>query len=245
MNKLFITSLWIMLFSSVSITVTHAAETDSIETFDVINIKQGQSLPMHAWPSSTSQIVVALPHNTQSLVYQGKTMKQGERIWKKVYWNGNEGWVNENYLQSNTDKTRVLQQQPTTPAMSQTTPSIKNNNTTKTTDIKTNKKQSILACGGSNPFWNIRINLTTQQILVDLQDGKPFSIKLDNRQWNKSNNEMTINGGQAWEKRTIKANLLKTNSCTDGLTNIKYPFSAQITINNKKRINGCCRSIEK
>lgn len=247
MNRLFIISLWIMLFSSTSITYAATTDTDIVEIFDVTNIQQGHSLPMHAWPSLTSSIVVALPHNAQSITYKGNKINQGKRTWKKVYWNDNKGWVDAKYLQQNKEKTRLSkQQQPlSTPVVTQTTSPIKANNTINTNDIKMNKKQTILACGGSKPFWDIRINLTTQQILVDLQDGKPFSTTLNNRQWDINNNEMTINGGQEQEKRTIKANLLKTNTCTDGLTNIKYPFSAEITLDNKKRINGCCRTIQK
>jgi uncharacterized membrane protein len=244
MKKVLITSLLTACFLS-SATVLATSNTTSkdskIEIFDVVNIKQGNSLSMHAWPSLTSEIVVAIPHNAQSITYKGSKVKQDDTIWKKVHWNSNKGWVTAKHLQSS-DQQSV---EPTSPVFtSKTSPQATTKSTsTNKKDLTTNKKQTILACGGSKPFWSVYMNLTNKKILVDLHDGKAFSIPLENRKWDTNNNKMKINGGQ--EQQAIKATLNKTNTCTDKLTSIKYPFTVDITIGTSKRLNGCCRTLQK
>ena len=213
------------------------------EVFDVIDIKQGNSLKMRMWPSLTSEVVVAIPHNAQSLTYKGSKIRQGEKIWKKVYWNNNEGWVNAKYLRPHKATTTTIVKQQPAPSTPLTNTHVLTKKTAETTNIQTNEKHTILACGGSKPFWNIHIDLTDKKILVNLQDGKPFTTLLNNRKWDVNKNEMLITGGE--DQHAIKAILNKTNTCTDGLTTLKYPFSANLTIGNTKKIRGCCRTIQK
>lgn len=237
MKKILIT---FVLFTIISALQTASAIDTKLELLDVTGIKQGSSLNMYEWPSLTSTIVLAIPHNAQAITYKGSLVRQGEKTWKKVYWNGNKGWVNAGNLKRNQDKARKVEQQQkkiTTPVQPI------NTQATTTTVTTTNKKQTILACGGSKPFWNMHMNLTGKNILVDLQDGNAFSVPLNNRKWDISKNEMRITGGQ--DKQAIKATLNKTNTCTDGLTAIKYPFTINVTIGNNKQIKGCCRTVQK
>lgn len=213
------------------------------ENFDVIDIKQGNSLKMRMWPSLTSTVVVAIPHNAQSLTYKGSKVKQGEKMWKKVYWNNNEGWVNAKHLQQQKKITSTVVKQPPEPVVAPSNTQVTTKKPSTTTNTPTNEKHTILACGGSTPFWNIHMDLTDKTILVNLQDGKSFTTSLNNRKWNVNKNEMLITGGK--DQRAIKAILTKTNTCTDGLTTLKYPFSANLTIGDTKKISGCCRTIQK
>ncbi len=246
MKKILRSFLLIITFSSIQ-TVYAAFPIETVdavsERFDVIDIKQGNSLKMRVWPSLTSKIVVAIPHNAQSLTYKGSKVKQGEKIWKKVYWSNNEGWVNAKHLRQHKETTTTIVKQQPAPSTPLTNTQALTKKPSETTNTQTNEKHTILACGGSAPFWNVHMDLTDKKILVNLQDGKPFTTPLNNRKWDINNNEMLITGGE--DQHAIKAILNKTNTCTDGLTTLKYPFSANLTIGDNKKIRGCCRTIQK
>jgi len=267
MKKILITLLFAAAFSATQATLADVELKTSSTTqhFDVINIKQGNSLKIYTWPSLTSKVVVAMPHNAQTITYKGSTVKQGETIWKKIYWNNNEGWVNAKYLRQTTNKTTTIvkqQKQSTSPASqisthppqtiitqqsspstSQTTTQTPQKPSAKVNSTNPQQKQTLLACGGSTPFWDIHMDLTDKTILVNLQDGKSFSTSLESRKWDTDKNEMIILGGK--DTQSIKAVLNKTNTCTDGLTTLKYPFTVNITLGANKKISGCCRTIQK
>jgi uncharacterized membrane protein len=249
MKKILRSFLLIITFSSIQAASAASdiktANTVS-ENFDVIDIKQGSSLKMRMWPSLTSEVVVAIPHNAQSLTYKGSKVKQGKKMWKKVYWNNNEGWVNAKHLQQHKKTTSTIVKQPPEPVAPPTpikTQAPTKKPSTTTNPSTTNEKHTILACGGSAPFWNIHMDLTNKKIQVNLQDGKSFTTSLNNRKWDVHKNEMLITGGEG--QQAINALLSKTNTCTDGLTTLKYPFTAHLTIGDTKKIKGCCRTIQK
>ncbi len=246
MKKILRSFLLIITFSCIQV-ASAASDIKTVDTtsenFDVINIKQGSSLKMRMWPNLTSEVVVAIPHNAQALTYKGSKVKQGEKIWKKVYWNNNKGWVNAKYLRQHNDTTTPIVKQQPTPSTPLTKTQAPTKKPSETTNTQTNEKHTILACGGSTPFWSVHMDLTDKKILVNLQDGKSFTTPLNNRKWDVNKNEMLITGGE--DQQAIKAILSKTNTCTDGLTTLKYPFSANLTIGNTKKIRGCCRTIQK
>ena len=54
---------------------------------------------------------------------------------------------------------------------------------------------------------------------------------------------MVVNGGRG--RNAVRAMLTKTNSCTDGITNIKYPFVVTATVSGNTKVRGCCRSVQR
>ena len=230
-------------------TVSAAPE---LKVYEVANIKQGDSLNMRAWPNIKSTVIVALPHNAQWLAYSGSTSKKGNSSWKKVHWNSQTGWVNDKYLKYDPDKTakaierrdhRLKQQSKTSRNTPQAVAQTASNKVATKKPTTPKQKEVILACGGNTPFWNIHMNLSSKKINVDLEDGKPFTSPLYYRKWTAGKNEMRINGGRG--RNIVQATLDKTNTCRDGLTNIKYPFSITATVGNTRKVTGCCRTIAK
>ncbi len=228
-----------------------ASAAPELKVYKVTNIKQGSSLNMRAWPDTKSKILVALPHNAEWLAYSGSSTKKGSSSWKKIHWNSQTGWVNDKYLKYDPDNTaKAIERR--NHRLKQKNQSITSRNTPQPTANKTTiqkaatapkQKEVVLACGGSAPFWNIHMNLTSKKIKVNLEDGKPFTAPLYYRKWTTGKNEMRVNGGRG--RNFVQATLDKTNACSDGLTNIKYPFSITATVGNTKQVNGCCRTISK
>ncbi len=80
------------------------------DIYKVTRVGQGNSLNLRAYPSSTSRIKVAIPHNASWVVKRNSSKKVGRSVWNKVVWNKEEGWVNSNFLSFDPASTRIAKQ---------------------------------------------------------------------------------------------------------------------------------------
>ncbi len=241
MKRLLLTQLLLissLFFSSL------AFAAPQLKVYQVTQVKQGDSLNMRAWPDLKSKVLVALPHNAKWVASTRNPIKKGSSNWQQIHWNGVSGWVNTKYLKYDAASTLKARQRSNHRAKKQghisrnnpVRPAAKVANTPRPTG-----KQVLMECGGNAPFWNISMNFTGKTMKVDLRDGKAFNGKVYYRKWVTKSNKMLVNGGHGRNK--VHATLTKTNACTDGITNIKYPFAVSATVSGKK-VSGCCRSVQ-
>ncbi len=221
-----------------------------LKVYQVTKVKQGASLNMRAWPSVKSRVLVALPHNAKWVASSRHPIKKGSSSWQQIHWNGETGWVNTKYLKFDAASTYKARQRQNhrlktqgntsrnAPAKTQQSAAARKN----TVAQKTTGKQVFMECGGNTPFWNISMNFTGKKLKVDLRDGKSFNSPLYYRKWVKGKNQMIVNGGRG--RNAVRAMLTKTNTCTDGITNIKYPFAVTATVAGNRKVSGCCRSVQ-
>lgn len=221
-----------------------AISAPQLDVFEVKGVKQGDSLNMRAWPSSKSRIIAALPHNAKWIASTRAPIKKEGSSWRKVHWNGESGWVNTNYIKLDPASTTKARERQSHRLTNQGRNSTEKKSSAKTSTAQTQKtsgKQIVMECGGNAPFWNINMNFTGKNLKVNLRDGAPFESPLYFRQWLKNQNKMVVNSGRG--RNAVRAILTKTNTCTDGITNIKYPFAVEATVSETKKVSGCCRSV--
>ncbi|CAA6817793.1 MAG: Unknown protein [uncultured Thiotrichaceae bacterium] len=239
MHRKFSIAFLIIAFALVS-PFSHAAPAP-LKVYEVTGIKQGESLNMRAWPNPNSRTLVALPHNSKWVASSAKPAKYGKSTWLKVHWNGDTGWVNSKFLKYDDVRTKKAIERRQHRLTNKTT--AQKTATNKNTTPKTTGKQIIMECGGNEPFWNVDMNLTEKTLKVNLRNGTSFTSPLYHRKWTKGNKIMVVNGGKG--RNAVRATLTKNNSCTDGITNIRYPFSIVANISGNRNVSGCCKTIQR
>jgi uncharacterized membrane protein len=250
MKQLFLTSL--LLISSFLFSTT-ATSAPLLKVYEVTNVKVGDSLNMRAWPDHKSKTILAIPHNATWVASNNKPVKKGKSTWQKIHWNGVTGWVNAKYLKYDANRTLKAKQRRDHRMKQQgisrnrntsrhRTTVARNTTTPKAVATTATGPQVMMECGGNTPFWNISMNFTGKSLKVNMRDGNQFDTPLYFRKWVKDKNEMVVNGGRG--RNAVRAILTKTNSCTDGITNIKYPFVVTATVSGDKKVTGCCRSVQ-
>ncbi len=97
--------------------------------------------------------------------------------------------------------------------------------------------KAILSCGGTEPFWSIKIT-KTQMTYVPM-DGNRLILPIT---YNKTSENNTSLAGIYAEKdnNRIIAFLEKVPTCSDGMSDIEYPYSISVLINKKHVYSGCC-----
>lgn len=223
-----------------------------LKVYSVTNVKVGDSLNMRAWPSTKSRVILAIPHNAKWVASTQKPVKKGTSNWQKVIWNGVTGWVNTSYLKYDPVSTRKalqrrdhrLKVQGKSRNVARSTvasraPTANRNSASK----KSSTRKVVMECGGNSPFWKVSMDFTGKRMEVSHPNGRPaFNTPVYFRKWLRDSNKMIVNGGRG--RNAVRATLTKTNACTDGITNIKYPFAVDATIGGNQKVSGCCRSVQ-
>lgn len=228
---------------------TTAISAPQLKVYEVTKVKVGGSLNMRAWPDHKSKTILAIPHNAKWVASSRNAIKKGSSNWQQVHWNGVTGWVNTKYLKYDPANTLKARQRSAHRIKQEggvsrnTTTRSRNRNTTAAKATPVKGKQVYMECGGNTPFWNISMNFTGKKLKVNMRDGNEFDTPLYFRKWIKNKNEMVVNGGRG--RNEVRAKLTKTNSCTDGITNIKYPFVVTATVSGNTKVSGCCRSVQR
>ncbi len=238
----FISSL--LLIVGLFITTT-SFSAPQLKVYAVTNVKTGDSLNMRAWPSTKSRIILAIPHNAKWVASTRQPVKKGNASWQQVNWNGISGWVNTRYLKYDAESTRKALERRNHRLRTQGRNVVNRTTTTHATAVNTATQTGkvIMECGGNSPFWNVSMDFTGKRMKVNMRDGKPaFNTPVYFRKWLRQSNKMVVNGGRG--RNAVRATLTKTNACTDGITNIKYPFAVEATIGGNRKVSGCCRSVQ-
>jgi uncharacterized membrane protein len=85
------------------------------------------------------------------------------------------------------------------------------------------------------------MNITGRNMKVKFGN-EQFVSPIYHRAWNKQQSRMTISGGKG--RNAVNATLDKTNACTDGITQIRYPFAVNAKVGGNKWMRGCCRAVQ-
>ncbi len=132
-----------------------------------------------------------------------------EGNWWKVKWEGKQGWVNKRYL--------FL---PSGSAV-------------------TTKKESkaALRCGGTEPFWGIKITKKTLEYAP--MDGEKLKLPIVFNKTSENNTSIASIYAEKANNKVI-AVLQKVEMCSDGMSDIDYPYAISVLINKEHFYSGCC-----
>lgn len=99
----------------------------------------------------------------------------------------------------------------------------------------------VLKCGGVKPFWNI--DLTEDDIQININKKRnelPITSRRKSSFYEKS---IVVQGYGDQQENGVKLYLSKDNTCKDGITNIRYPYSVKAILNDSKVYYGCCDAV--
>ncbi|MEB4590306.1 SH3 domain-containing protein [Candidatus Thiothrix sp. Deng01] len=211
----------VLLTSTAALPPSHAAEP---EVFAVTGVRAGDFLNMRSGPGVSNAITGRIPANGQGVVATGEEQKISGTIWVKVYWAGVGGWVNKQYLLPEAQASAIP---PTSTPPSQAPPAASDA-----------KPELVLNCAGTEPFW--RIDISANQLKVNMNDGPQYNVPVTFRQTSANNTSIAVIAGEKGTDET-QAFMQKVESCSDGMSDVSYPYAITAVLNNRQVISGCCK----
>lgn len=186
---------------------------DSVSVFSVTGVDADDYLNVRQAPDTQSPIVTLIPYDGVGIRRLDGEESVGTQTWWRIKWEGKQGWVNKRYLSS--------------PDTTDAQPS---------SDAKDDSKMA-LHCGGNEPFWGIKI--TKKQLIYSPFEGDILNLPI---MFNKTSENNTSLAAVFAEKagNSVMAVLQKVEACSDGMSDIDYPYSISAVINNKNFYSGCC-----
>ncbi len=210
-----------MLAVLFSLTPIQAADINAASrVYAVTKVAPDDGLNLRTQPGPGGTVVVVLPANAKGLLSLGLEKKTGNSTWLKVSWSGKEGWVNKYYLREDVDTTNY---NPAKPA--------------ETKPAQPAKKEVVMECGGTEPFWSISIS--ERDMKVNMMDGPQYSVPVSLRQQSANSTSVAVVAGNRGAAATT-AFLEKVETCSDGMSDKNYPYSITAVLNGQKVVSGCC-----
>ncbi len=179
------------------------------DLFSVTNVASDDHLNVRAEPSHTAPIVGSLKFNAVSIAATGETRKVGNATWVEIFIGETIGWVNSAYLQA---------------TLSDNAPSL---------------FHEPLACGGTEPFWGLKVNGTNGDFDT-LAEGKSAIEFISSRTAGGVPIIWALKGRTQPSQSPVFALLEETNQCSDGMSDLTYRYSIRIDIEDGPFYAGCC-----
>ena len=202
-----------LLTVGVSIQPVQAAD---VVVYSVRGVTAGQLLNMRSGAGTNNSLVTKIPANATGVVATGEEKRVGNTTWAKVYWAGKGGWVSKTYLTTSTNLPPT-QPSPQPPASA---------------------GGIVMQCSGTEPFWGMTI--AERDLKVDMMDGPDYTVPVTFRQTSANDQTIAVIAG-ASGVNTTQAFLQKVEACSDGMSDVKYPYAITAVINNRKVYSGCCK----
>lgn len=221
-----VTSLLIpfILISALATTALPVQARDSIPLFNVTRVNQDDVLNIRATPDPASDKVGEIPADGQGIEATGGSMSHNGYIWREVRFNNVTGWVNGYFL------TRA--------------PKTNDGTTGSTSKSRGRVFPEAISCAGTEPFWGVLIRdyLT---VLDSLSDGR-LELRMEPARSSIQNQSIwAIDAEVVSTRRPVTALIKKVNHCSDGMSDVKYPYEIQIIMKNGPVYSGCCRPADK
>jgi len=212
--KLLIKFLMIGLLSFYTTTLSANNSTyyavTGVESDDALNLRQKAT--------ARSAIVTRLPYDSVGIRrLEGEVMISGN-IWWRIKWEGKQGWVNQRYLM----------------------PMAKKNTDTNLTQPVITKKMktpATLHCGGNEPFWGMKI--TKNRVNYSPMEGKKLNLPVVFNKTSENNTSIAAIYAKQGNQQILSM-LQKVSACSDGMSDIDYPYAIAVIINQRQFYSGCC-----
>ncbi len=212
------------LISLLSAGALPAQARDGVSLFNVSRVNQDDVLNIRATPDPASDKVGEIPADGQGIEATGGSMSHNGYIWREVRFNNVTGWVNGYFL--------IRAAKP-------------NEGTTgSTSKSKGRVFPEAISCAGTEPFWGVLIRdyLT---VFDSLSEGR-LELRMEPARSSTQNQSVwAIDAEIVSTRRPVTALIKKVNQCSDGMSDVKYPYEIQIILKNGPVYSGCCRQADK
>ena len=231
-KNLFVTTLVITALAMGSL-IMESASAFGTRVFSVTRVDPHDHLNVREEAGTRHDIIATIPADAEGVVTLGDSEKIGRNTWVKVAWGPIKGWVNKRYLKPSEAENEDEDEDEDKNDQPQYRSRIR------TPDTKADQETK-LECGGIKPFWNI--DVSEDDINVNIKDDH-YTLPVTSRRKITSSRKSFIVKGRSG-KDSVKLYFNKDNSCKDGITNIKYPFTVKAVINGYQSYSGCCNLAE-
>lgn len=201
--------------------VSPAQAAPRVTVYSVTKVAPGQFLNVRSGAGTNNSVIFRIPANGTGIVATGEEKSVRGSVWAKVYWAGKGGWVSKSYL---TD--RAVSQPATTPDHQ---PDNSDSGSVKSV---------VMRCGGTEPFWGATI--TERDMSVDVLDGPRYAVPVTFRQTSANDRTIAVIAGQHGSNET-QIFMQKVNACSDGMSDVNYPYAVTAVFNQHRVYSGCCR----
>lgn len=226
MRKTLLLAMSLLAFSLTVADVMQSSAQAAVQVnvYSVTGVPAGQFLNVRSGAGTSNRILFRIPANSTGVVATGEEVRVGSSVWAKVYWAGKGGWVSKSYLAS---RPVPPPNQPPPPPSSSSNEGSDNGSS-----------GVVMRCGGTEPFWGVTI--TEHEMSVDVLDGPRYSVPVTFRQTSANDRTIAVIGGQnsASETQTF---LQKVSACSDGMSDVNYPYAVTAVFNRERVYSGCCR----
>lgn len=207
-----------------------AAETDTQKAhFRVVRVDSNDVLNMRIVPDPYAAKVGAIPPDARGIEATGRTAKRGDYIWREIMYRDVTGWVNSHFL--------VRDRAQSAGAPPQIDPEAEITGSTSGTSVFLEP----LSCAGTEPFWGMLLK-GRETVLDSLADG-PLQIDLSPaRQSPQMSTAWAIDARTKAENKPVSIIIRRTNQCSDGMSDIIFPYETFITISGGPFYAGCCNT---
>ncbi len=206
------------------VAVSPAQAAVQVKVYSVTGVTAGQFLNVRSGPGTNNPVVFRIPANGTGVVATGEEKKVGNSVWVKVYWAGKGGWVSKTYL--------------TTKPIPAPSPGSKPPPPPSGNAGSDSKGGVVMRCGGTEPFWGITI--TERDMSVDVLDGPRYNVPVTFRQTSANDRTIAVIAGQNGPNET-QTFLQKVSACSDGMSDVNYPYAVTAVFNKQRVYSGCCR----
>ena len=217
-------AMGLLLLSLLMALVLPAQARDDILLFNITRVTQDDVLNIRATPDPESDKVGEIPSNGKGIEATGGSMSHNGYIWREVRFNNVTGWVNGYFL--------IRAAKPD------------DGTTGSTSRLKGRVFPEAISCAGTEPFWGVLIRdyLT---VFDSLSDGR-LELRMEPARASAQNqNIWAIDAEVVSTRRPVTALIKKVSQCSDGMSDVKYPYEIQIIMKNGPVYSGCCRQANK
>ena len=195
---------------------TTVLAADENAVYAVTGVNSDDYLNVRQKATARSAIVTRLPHDSVGIRRLDGEASISGNIWWRVKWEGKQGWINRRYLKPVTTQNSAAAAPVSTQKM---------------------KTPATLHCGGNEPFWGMKI--TQNHLSYTSMNGQKWNLPVV---FNKtSENNTTIAAIYAkQDNKQILSMLQKVSACSDGMSDIDYPYAITAIINQQQFYSGCC-----
>ena len=216
--------------SAFTFPAAEAAEADEQKAhFRVVRVESDDVLNMRIVPDPYAAKVGAIPPDARGIEATGRTAKRGDYIWREIMYRDVTGWVNSHFL--------VRDRAQAAGAPRQITPDPEITGSTSGTSVFLEP----LSCAGTEPFWGMLLK-GRETVLDSLADG-PLKIDLSPaRQSPQMSTAWAIDARTEAGNKPVSIIVRRTNQCSDGMSDIIFPYETFITISGGPFYAGCCNT---
>ena len=108
--------------------------------------------------------------------------------------------------------------------------------------METTESFSILKCLGSEPFWSLDVN--QQKVTLEDLGSNQLNFQLTTATTSSNHTNRWFLTASNYKKDNLSIALIKTNQCSDDMSDFSYEYEVIISTPEAEVLSGCCNRIK-